>query len=129
MSRRVLIPEGFRATAARLAMSPGIVSGDHVFLTGTTGSAPDGHMPADPRAQFDACFDKIALVLAEADLGLDALVEMTSYHAGLRAHFDLFDEVRRQRLSAPYPAWTALEAGGLRREGALVEIRVIAALD
>ena len=27
---------------------------------------------------------------------------------------------------APYPPWTAIEAGGLRREGALVEARIIA---
>ncbi|WP_223274788.1 RidA family protein [Tateyamaria sp. syn59] len=110
-------------------MSPGILSNTHVFLTGVTGALADGVMPDSQQAQFHACFDKIAAVLAEADLGLDALVEMTSYHVGLRAHFDVFDRVRLQHLSAPYPAWTAVEVAGLRRPGAVVEIRVIAALD
>lgn len=85
-------------------------------------------MPASEDVQFNACFTKIGAVLAQADLMLDAIVEMTSYHVGLRAHFDLFDAVRRTHLSEPFPAWTAVEAAGLRREGAVVEIRVVAEL-
>ncbi len=54
---------------------------------------------------------------------------MTTYHVGLRAHFELFDKVRLDYLPAPYPAWTAVEVAGLRREGAVVEIRAIAATD
>ncbi|MEO1492388.1 MAG: RidA family protein [Pseudomonadota bacterium] len=107
-------------------MSPGVLSGDHLFLTGVTGSGPDGAMPAEPEAQFRAAFAKIGAVLAEAGLGFDALVEMTSYHMGLRDHFDLFDRVRLEHVTAPYPAWTAVEVPLLRRPGALVEIRAIA---
>ena len=129
MSKRALIPPALRAACAQAGMSPGLQSGNHVFLTGVTGSAPDGAMPAGDKAQFIACFDKIADVLAEAGMTLDSIVEMTSYHVGLRAHFDAFDAVRRARLSDPYPAWTAVEVAGLRRVGAVVEIRVIAALD
>ncbi|MEL6808973.1 MAG: Rid family hydrolase [Pseudomonadota bacterium] len=68
-------------------------------------------------------------MLAEADLTLASVVEMTSYHIGLRDHFDAFDAVRRAHLRDPYPAWTAVEVAGLRRVGAVVEIRVVAALD
>ena len=110
-------------------MSPGVASGNHVFLTGTTGSAPDGTMPENAETQFEACFDKIAAVLAEAELTLDAVVEMTSFHVGLRGHFELFDTVRCQRFKPPYPAWTAVEVPLLRRDGAMVEIRIVAALD
>jgi enamine deaminase RidA (YjgF/YER057c/UK114 family) len=77
--KRVLIPPDFREAAEKLNMSPGIVSGDHVFLTGVTGSDPTGLMPAEPEAQFRNIFQKIAGVLAVADLTLDAVVEMTSY--------------------------------------------------
>ena len=51
---------------------------------------------------------------------------MTTYHIGLRDHFDLFDSVRLDLFNEPYPTWTAIKAGGLRRESALVEIRIIA---
>ena len=128
MTRKVLVPPELRTACAQAGMSPGVVSHNHVFLTGVTGSAADGSMPETEQAQFHACFDKIGAVLAEAQLGLDAIVEMTSYHVGLRAHFELFDTVRRAHLSAPFPAWTAVEVAGLRRDGAVVEIRVVAAL-
>ncbi|MGL4242732.1 MAG: RidA family protein [Beijerinckiaceae bacterium] len=107
-------------------MSPAIISGDFAFFTGQTGSRADGTMPEDPAAQFRSAFDKIGEVLAEAGLSYRSVVEMTSYHVGLRDHFELFDAIRLEYCSEPYPAWTAVEVAGLRRPGALVEIRVIA---
>jgi len=125
MSKRAIIPPAFKEAAEILSMSPGILAGDFLFLNGVTGGTGD-FMPEDPAIQFETCFDKIRAVLAEAGLGFNAIVEMTSYHVGLRDHFDLFDAVRLKHLSAPYPAWTAVEVAGLRREGAVVELRVIA---
>lgn len=51
---------------------------------------------------------------------------MTSYHVGLQAHFDLFNEIRCAYVSDPFPAWTAVEVAALRRPGAIVEIRAVA---
>lgn len=116
-----------RTAVEVMRMSPGVLSQGHLFLTGMTGADADGRMPADAEAQFRNAFDKIALVLAEAGLTWADVVEMTSYHIGLRGHFDLFQSVRFDFVGNPYPAWTAIEAAGLRREGAIVEIRVIAA--
>lgn len=124
--KRALIPPELRAACDAARMSPGILSASHVFLTGVTGAALDGAMPASAEGQFNACFDKIAAVLSEADLDLDTIVEMTSYHVGLRGHFDLFDRIRLDRFADPCPAWTAVEVAGLRRTGAVVEIRVVA---
>jgi enamine deaminase RidA (YjgF/YER057c/UK114 family) len=129
MTPKALFPPGSRATADRMQLSPGIISGNHVFLTGMTGSSPDGSMPANPQDQFRQAFDKIGAVLGEAGLGFDAIVEMTSYHIGLADHFDTFCAVRAAYVRAPFPAWTAVEVAGLRRPGALVEIRVVAAID
>ncbi len=126
MSKRAIVPPQVRAAAEELKMSPAILSGDYLFLTGVTGSGPGGVMPADQETQMRNAFDKIGQVLREAGLTYEAIVEMTSYHVGLRAHFDLFDKIRLAYLPAPYPAWTAVEVAGLRREGAVVEIRVIA---
>jgi enamine deaminase RidA (YjgF/YER057c/UK114 family) len=128
MAHRALFPGALREAADQLRLSPGILSGDHAFLTGVTGSLPDGTMPEDPDEQFRQAFCKIGAVLQEAGLGFDAIVEMTSYHVGLRHHFDRFCAIRAEFVVAPYPAWTAVEVAGLRREGAVVEIKVIAAL-
>lgn len=126
MTIRAIMPPAFRAVAEQLKMSPAILSGGHLFFTGVTGGNADGSMPDDPETQFRNCFGKIGTVLREAGLGFDALVEMTSYHVGLRGHFELFDRVRLEHVHAPYPAWTAVEVAGLRREGAVVEIRLVA---
>lgn len=128
MEKRLIVPETAREAAQALNMSPGIVSNGFLFLTGVTGSGADGAVPDDPDAQFKAAFEKIGAVLAEADLTFDAIAEMTTYHVGLRDTFECFDQVRLAYLSEPYPAWTAVEVAGLRREGALVEIRIIAAM-
>jgi enamine deaminase RidA (YjgF/YER057c/UK114 family) len=128
MTKRAIVPPAFQAAAEGAKMSPAILSGDHLFFTGVTGGDARGQMPADPDAQMRNAFDKIRLVLGEAGLGFDAVVEMTTYHVGLRDHFELFDAIRLEHFQPPYPAWTAVEVAGLRREGAIFEIRVIAAL-
>ena len=126
MAKRVIMPPEFRAASSQLKMSPGIVSGDHLFLTGVTGGDLEGRMPEDPEAQMRNVFKKMGFVLREAGLTFRSVVEMTTYHVGLRGHFDLFDSIRLEHFEEPYPAWTAIEVAGLRREGAIVEIRVIA---
>jgi enamine deaminase RidA (YjgF/YER057c/UK114 family) len=129
MTKRAIVPPEFRAAADQLKMSPGLLSGNYVFLTGVTGSDPRGYMPEEPEVQFRNAFEKIGLVLREAGLTFRSMVEMTTYHVGLRGHFDLFNSIRLEYLEEPYPAWTAVEVAGLRREGAIVEIRVIASTD
>ena len=126
MAKRAIIPPEFKAAADQLKMSPGIVSGDHVFLTGVTGSDVHGQMPDDAETQIRNAFEKIGSVLRAGDLTFESIVEMTTYHVGLRDHFDVFNAIRLEYLSEPYPAWTAVEVAGLRREGAIVEVRVIA---
>ena len=68
MTKRAIVPPEFRAAAEQLKMSPAIVSGDHVFLTGVTGSDAQGHMPDDPETQIRNAFEKIGLVLRAGGL-------------------------------------------------------------
>ena len=126
MVKTPIFPPGTRAAADEIKVSPGLICGDYIFLTGLTGSQSDGAMPTDVEMQIHSAFEKIGKTLNEAGLSYDAIVEMTSYHVGLRSHFDLFNSIRSTYVKKPYPAWTAVEVAGLRREGAIVEIRVIA---
>ncbi len=129
MTTCAIVPPEFRAAADQLKMSPAIMSGNHVFLTGVTGSDTRGQMPDNPEEQMRNSFEKIGAVLDEAGLTFRSIVEMTTYHVGLRDHFELFDKIRLDFVQDPYPAWTAVEVAGLRREGAIVEIRMIATTD
>lgn len=128
MSAKAVFPPGSEAAAETLALSPGVASNGHLFLSGMTGSDAAGNMPEDPETQFRNAFNKIKAVLDMAGVPLSEIVEMTTYHIGLRAHFDLFNAVRRDYVTKPFPAWTAVEVAGLRRENAVVEIRIIAAM-
>ncbi|MBL4787317.1 MAG: RidA family protein [Cohaesibacteraceae bacterium] len=129
MSIIAIMPPEFRAVAEQLKLSPGIVSNNQVFLSGITGSGTDGHMPKDPVTQFGNAFDKIGITLQEVGLSFQSIVEMTTYHVGLKDHIDQFNAVRLEYCGEPFPAWTAVEVAGLRRVGALVEIRVVANIE
>ena len=71
MPPKALFPAGTRPGSDTIKLSPGLVSGGHVFLTGMTGSSPDGTMPERLEDQFRQAFEKIGAVLREAGLGFD----------------------------------------------------------
>ena len=127
MTRRAIVPQAMAEMARDWRMSPGVLSGDHLFLTGFNGCAIDGTVPTDPVAQFDIAFEAVEMVLAEAGLGWSAVVDMTSYHVGLADHLDLFRAARAQRLTGDIdPAWTAIEVVGFATQGVIVELKVTA---
>jgi enamine deaminase RidA (YjgF/YER057c/UK114 family) len=57
---------------------------------------------------------------------MDHIVDMTTYHVGLREHLDAFIKVKDEFVSEPYPAWTAIGVTELITKGTLIEIRIIA---
>ena len=126
MTRKAIVPDQVKDYYHDWKMAPAHQVGELLFFTGMTGSLPDGSLDPDPEIQIRNAFEKIGWVLAEAGLGWGNLVEMTSYHVGLKSHFDIFRSVRSDYMVEPYPAWTAIEVQGFVRVGAIVEIRVIA---
>lgn len=107
-------------------LSPGIDDGDYVFFSGITGTRPDLTVSSDPETQFRDTFQYLKKNLAQAELDFNDIVEMTTYHVGLRKHLDKFVKVKDEFVSSPFPAWTAIGVSELVTEGTLLEIRVIA---
>jgi len=126
MKKHAIVPEELAGFYSDWKRSPGLACGDFLFLTGFTGANAGGAIPADPEKQMRNAFRKVGLVLAKAGLDYGALVEMTTYHVGLREHLELFKKVRADFVEAPYPAWTAVEVTGLMHEGAIIEIKAVA---
>ena len=126
MTSKAIVPAELRSYYDDWRMSPGLDAGGFVFMTGFTGAGPDGRLSADPETQMRDAFAKVARVLDEAGLDFGSIVEMTTYHIGLKDHLDLFKRIRAEHVREPYPAWTAIEVAGFARDGAIVEIRVIA---
>lgn len=108
--------------------APGILDGDLLRCSGMLGLRPDLSLPADPAAQFTQAFENLRGLLELASLTFADVVEMTSYHVGLRRHFAVFAAVKDRFLAAPYPAWTAVGVVELAVPGALVEIALTARL-
>lgn len=121
-----IVPESLEGYITDWKMSPGLEHDGIIFMTGFTGAAADGSLSPNPADQIEAAFTKVGQVLNKAGLGFEHLLEMTSYHVGLRDHLEVFKQIRNRHVLEPYPAWTAIEVAGFVREGAVVELRCIA---
>ncbi len=126
MSAKAIVPSKLQEYYDDWRMSPGLEVDGFIFLTGFTGADPDGRMSQVPEEQMRFAFEKIGAVLKEAKLDFGAIVEMTTYHVGLRDHLEIFKQIRAEHVQEPYPAWTAIEVAGFVHEEAIIEIRVIA---
>ena len=124
--RKALIPPGMEWVENDWRMSPGLIAGDYVFLTGFTGQRLDGYMSPDPAEQITTAFDYIEQVLAEGGMTFADVVDVTSFHVGLQDHKDVFRRIWEDRVVRPYPAWTAIEVAGFITPGSFIEVKVVA---
>jgi 2-iminobutanoate/2-iminopropanoate deaminase len=102
-----------------------LTEGALVFTAGQGGFGADGAVVRDDaEAQIRQAFANVDLALQAGGASLDTIVKMTVYlaDAGL---YDAFKKVRGELFSPPYPASTALVAGGFLFDGMLVEIDAV----
>ncbi|ABD54026.1 RidA family protein [Jannaschia sp. CCS1] len=123
---RAITPAGMEGYVDDWHMSPGLMVGDFLFLTGMTGAGPDGIVDPDPETQIRLAFQRADAVLQEAGLSFAHVVEMTSYHVGIASHIDAFRAIRSEYVAAPHPAWTAIEVAGFVTPGTVCELRIVA---
>ncbi|MEZ5559357.1 MAG: RidA family protein [Pseudomonadales bacterium] len=126
MSRDIILPEADRRAYDSFHFAPGVLAGDFVLCSGQIGLNSQGRVPESAEEEFRNAWSAVARILGEASLGLDNIVEYTSYHVGLHEHLPLFMKVRDDVLQPPWPAWTAIGITELAVPGARVEIRVTA---
>ena len=124
--KKVLAPDNIAHFVTDWHLAPVLDTGNFVFFSGVTGVHPDLSLANNPEAQFRDTFAFLEANLAVAGLGFDDVVDLTTYHVGLRQHLDTFIKVKDTFVHDPYPAWTAIGVTELITEGTLVEIRAIA---
>jgi enamine deaminase RidA (YjgF/YER057c/UK114 family) len=112
--------------ASAIPYSPGLRVGDTIYVSGAIGRPPGGELAADIAEQFRQLYRNIAVVLGEAGATWADVVEMTSYHIGLREHIETLFTVHREFVADPYPAWTAVGVTELLSKDAVLEIAVTA---
>ena len=123
---REIIPAWMKPIYDTFHYAPAILDGEHLWSAGMIGARPDLSVPRDPTEQFTLAFKNLRGLLAEAELTFADITEMITHHIGLREHLPAFGAVKRQFVSAPHPAWTAVGIVELAVPGALVEIQVTA---
>jgi enamine deaminase RidA (YjgF/YER057c/UK114 family) len=121
-----VIPAWMKPIYDTYHFAPAVIDGDYLRCSGMIGLRPDLSVPEDPTAQFTLAFENLRGLLAETGLTFANVMEMTTYHVGLRTHMQAFTAVKDTFMSAPYPAWTAVGISELASPGALVEIQVTA---
>ena len=97
-----------------------------VHLAGQLGVAPDGTLAGDIRGQTELAWINIRNLLAAAGMELGDIVKMNHYLLR-REDISAYRDVRAKFLGEHKPAGTLLIVAALGREGALVEVEVVAA--
>ena len=126
--RRAIVTPGRERSYDEFHFAAALAVGDTLHVSGHIGRGPNG-IDSDPGTQFRAAFVNVAETLAAAGASWADVVEMTTFHVGLREHFDEFRRVRDEFVKEPYPAWTAVGVTELVAPGAIVEIAVTAVLE
>ncbi len=107
--------------------SRAVVSGGHVFCSGTLGIDPaTGKAPESVAAQTEQALMNLANILSESGSSMQQLVKTTIYYVGTE-DFAAINEVYARHMSAPPPARSAVPCSVLP-EGLLFCIDAIAAL-
>lgn len=126
MEKKTIIPRDQNAKYHKWHFSPAIESGGFLFVSGCTGTRPDGTNSEDVSEQFRQAFKTVEMTLNAAELTFSDVVEITTYHIGLAQHFREFLQVKDEFICEPYPAWTAIGVTELAADGAVIEIKVTA---
>ena len=127
--RQSIVPQMWRAFFEQSRIPAAVRVGSVIHVSGHTGESQDGMFPPDAEQQIRGTFRNIQLTLAEAGAGWPDVVELTSYHVGLREQFpEPAFKVASEFLLEPYPCWTAAGVTELFDAEAVVEISCTAVL-
>jgi enamine deaminase RidA (YjgF/YER057c/UK114 family) len=75
---------------------------------------------------YDRAFRAMGRTLERAGAGWRDVVDITSYHTDLPAQLDAMAAVKGRYITAPFPAWTAIQVTRLVPDNGLTEIKLVA---
>jgi len=125
---RLIIPPVMAHAVPQFGYAPGLACGGSLFMAGQLGRDDADQVIADPEAQITRAWENVLTVLSAAGADVVDIVDVTSFHVGLREHLALYKRVRDRFFGGHTPPWTAIGASELSRPGLIVEIKCIAQL-
>ena len=112
--------------AADIGYTPGILA-EGRKLVFVSGQGPRD-LDADMEKQMRQTLERIGKVLEEAGGALKNVVMLRSYFVNIARDLPVYRKVRREYLSKPYPASTAVGVTALAVPGLQIEIEAVAVL-
>ncbi|HKR25498.1 MAG TPA: Rid family hydrolase [Allosphingosinicella sp.] len=115
--------EGSRRFQEEWGYSDAVVAGDTIYLSGIVVGQREGETL---EAAYDRAYRHIGGILRRAGASWDDVVDITSYHTEITAQMPAITAVHRRYVSAPFPAWTAIDVDRLIPERGITEIKIVA---
>ena len=122
----MIVPAGMAHFPPQSGYAPGLVANGFLFIAGQLGRDDAMQVIAEPEAQMTRAWRNVVTILAEAGCTVRDIVDVTTFHVGLREHLDLYKRVRDRVMEGHTPPWTAIGVSELSRPGLIVEIKCIA---
>jgi enamine deaminase RidA (YjgF/YER057c/UK114 family) len=116
--------EGARRFQEEWGFSDAVIAGDTIYLSGIVVGLREGE--TDLGAAYDRAYRLIGSILARAGASWDDVVDMTSYHTDVTAQMEAMVAIHRRYVTAPFPAWTAIDVDRLIPERGITEIKIVA---
>ena len=125
MTRKAIFPQHPHSLYTEHGYSPGILSGDLLFVSGMVGAREDGTPEPDLKAQVQLAFDNLQGVLEAAACTFNDVIDVTMFLVNPEASMGLMIESMRKAFPVePFPNVTAVGVTWLA--GFQFEIKVIA---
>lgn len=103
--------------------SDAVIVGDMIWLSGiVVGRRGEESL----ETSYDRVYRRIGAILARAGASWDDVVDITSYHTDVVEQMPAIVAVHRRYVSAPFPAWTAIDVDRLIPDRGITEIKVVA---
>jgi enamine deaminase RidA (YjgF/YER057c/UK114 family) len=114
------------AVVERAGYLPALKVGRTLYCAGQVGRTEALEVIEDPEQQFLAAWANLRQVLAAGGCDFADVVDLTTYHVGLRAHMLLFRQVKDRVFPRETCPWTCIGVAELAHPGLLVEIKCVA---
>ena len=123
----VIVPDANRASYQTYGYAPAIKTGDYIHVSGVIAVAIGEGSPEEQYAAgFKYALEQIDAILKEAGASLDDVIKINSYHTDMESQLLIAANLRKELMSLPHPAWTAVGTTGLAIPNGLTEIEVVA---
>ena len=103
--------------------SDAIIAGDAIYLSGVVVGQREGE---SLETAYDRTYRRIGAILARAGASWDDVVDITTFHTDVTMQMPAIVAIHRRYVTAPFPAWTAINVDRLIPERGITEIKIVA---